>query len=465
MARSSVRRDYNSSAKAKRIAIIAGIAVFVLVWIGVVLWLGRMGSAGADRASSEVPAQSTTQEAPAQTTEGAPGAEQDSGTEDERGGSEQREAEESSPEPPPQQGSVPEGAFDPMEEDGGQPEDSGGGDAASESEPSAPEPSESEPSEPQPSAAEIDTTRARTASEQYIVAAYGYTGSDEQEYLSAIEQAASEEIYRSPGGKQLRDYAKAAPKCGMKSTAILEEFEVVGQGAEGLDVTVTFTVEDADGQTHTFRQQQRLSSANGAYEVSGVSVEELISNTTPTESCPGSQANESTDKGSSPDSNGAVADEQQVRSAAGRFIAAAYGYTGNSTEDYRAGVEQTAITEELLGSPGGERIKGYSETAGTDGIKAAAKMEHFEITSNSGEEVEGVAYFDVGRAYGRDGNLRGQTTPYKQELTLKPYEGSYRVSSASAEEEIEGKSATSGPATSGPATTAPADSGERKLTS
>lgn len=435
MARSGVRGNYDTSARTKRIAIIAGIAAFILLWIGIVLWLGRMGSAEeSQQASSEVPVE-TTQDS---TTEGSTGAEQGSGDQQPQQDSETQEPADSGAQPAPQEGSVPQGTFDPQEEDGGQPE-GGQQESAGGSEESAP-----------PSDAEIDTTRARTASERYIVAAYGYTGSDEQEYLSAIEQAASEEIYDSPGGEQLRDYAKAAPECGMKSTAILEEFEVIGQSSEGMDASVTFSVEDTDGQTHTFRQEQRLSSTGGAYEVSGVSVEELISNTTPTESCPGSQANNSADNGSSPDGGGSVADEQQVSSAAGRFIAAAYGYTGNSTEDYRAGVEKVAITEELLESPGGERIKGYSETAGEEGIKAAAKMERFEITGSSGEEVEGVAYFDVGRSYDRDGNLQGQTTLYKQELTLKPYEGSYRVSSASAEKEIEGESA---------------NSGERKLTS
>lgn len=459
MARSSVRRAYDSSARTRRIAIIAGIAVFVLVWIGVVIWLGRMGSvAESEQASSEVPAETTAQNEPEQIAgDGSAPAEQGSEAQDTgQGSAEQQDAQESG-QPIQQEGSVPQGTFDPLEEEGSsQPE----GSSASE---------ESEQVEP-PSEAEIDTTRARTASERYIVAAYGYTGSDEEEYLSAIEQAASEEIYDSPGGQQLKDYAKAAPQCGMKSTAILEGFEVVGQSGEGMDVSVTFSVEDgssdsSDGQTHTFRQNQRLSMTNGVYEVSGVSVEELISRTTPTESCPGAQANERAGteqaaNGSSSEEAGAVSDERQVRSAAGRFISAAYGYTGNSTQDYRAGVERTTITGELLKSPGGERIKDYSETAGKEGIKSAAKLQRFEVTSQSGEEVEGVAYFDVGRSYDRYGAIKGDTTPYRQELTLVPYEGSYRVSSASGEQQIEGESENSAPANS-----RPADSGERKLTS
>lgn len=437
MARSSVRGDYDTAARAKRIAIIAGIAAFVLLWVGVVLWLGRIGSAESSQpASSEVPVATTTQE---HSVEDEAAAEEGSETGGEGQGSEtQEQPAGSSVAPAQQEGSVPQGTFDPLQEEGnqpegGQPEDSGG------SEEPAP-----------PSEAEIETTRARTASERYIVAAYGYTGSDEEEYLLGIEQAASEEIYDSPGGKRLKEYAKAAPECGMKSTAILEEFEVLGKSGKGLDAAVTFSVEDADGQTHTFRQEQRLSSSNGVHEVSAVSVEQLISDTTPTESCPGSGASESAEQDQSPDSANAVTDEQQVRSAAGRFISAAYGYSGNSTQEYRAGVEKTAIIDELLDSPGGERIEGYSETAGEEGIVAAAKLQRFEITSRSDQAVEGVAYFDVGRSYDRYGNLEGQTTPYKQELTLKLYEGSYRVSAASPEQQVEGEAA---------------HGGERKLTS
>ncbi|MDN5696530.1 MAG: hypothetical protein L0G70_00995 [Rubrobacter sp.] len=428
MARSGVRRDYDNAQRTKRIALIAGVAVFVLVWIGAVVWLGRMDSAASpDQASSEVPVE-TTQQAPAEITEGSNGEEQESSDSDEQSqGSGTQETGQPNDQPSVQEGSVPQGTFDPMEESGRQQ------DSAQDSK-SGSEQSDS------PSAEEIDTTRARTASERYIVAAYGYTGSDEEEYLSAIEEAASEEIYNSPGGKQLQDYAKAAPECGMKSTAILEEFEMVGQGEEGLDAVVTFSVEDTDGQTHTFRQEQRLSSSDGLYTVSGVAVEELISDTTPTESCPGSGANQNPEDGSSSNGDQAVTDERQVSSAAGRFVAASYGYTGNSTKEYRAGVEKVAITEELLDSPGGERINDYSEAAGEDGIEAAAKMERFEITGQSGEEIQGVAYFDIGRSYDQGGGLKGETTPYSQELTLKPYEGSYRVSSASPEQEIEERS-------------------------
>lgn len=120
--------------------------------------------------------------------------------------------------------------------------------------------------------AEIDRTRARAASERFITAAYGYTGGSSEDYLGAVEQATAEEIHDSPGGSMLKGYSKAAPECGMKSTAILEEFEIIGRSVDGLDASVTFTVEDgssdsSDGQTHTYRQDQRLISSDGAYEV------------------------------------------------------------------------------------------------------------------------------------------------------------------------------------------------------
>ena len=315
--------------------------------------------------------------------------------------------------------------FDPLEEDnggsGGQPDGSSEGEQAG-----------------QTGLSETDTTRARAASERYIVAAYGYTVDSKTEYLEGIEQAASEEIYDSPGGKMLEGYAKAAPECGMRSTAILEEFEVLGKSPEGFDVSVTFTVEDADGETHTFRQDQRLSSTQGGYEVSGVSVEELTSDTTPTESCPGAKPKESgsgnPEAEVKPDETG-VADEDRAKAAADRYITSAYGYTGNSASEYREGIARTADTQSLYRSPGGKQIRDYERAAEKDGITAAAVMERVEITATEGSTIEGTAYFRVGKEYDRYGELKGESTPFKVDLTLSPVRSTYEVSSSSVERE------------------------------
>ncbi len=149
-----------------------------------------------------------------------------------------------------------------------------------------------------------ESARARAASERYVAAAYGYSGSSAGAYLEGIERAATEEVYGSPGGRKLKGYSRAAPECGMRSTAGLEGFELLDRGPRGLDVAVVFSVEDADGQTHLFRQYQRLVSSEDAYEVSGASVEELISDTTPSESCPGA--------GSKDAANGEGGAEQEV---------------------------------------------------------------------------------------------------------------------------------------------------------
>ncbi|WP_047865427.1 hypothetical protein [Rubrobacter aplysinae] len=294
---------------------------------------------------------------------------------------------------------------------------------------------------------DTDLARAKAASESYLTAAYGYTGTSAEDYLGGIEEAASEEVFGSPGGEKLEGYSEAAPECGMVSTVILDEFEVIGSGPDGLDALTTFSVEDADGQTHRFSQEHRLSFSEGVYQVAAVSVEELISDTTPRESCPGSANenpespdDESVQSGEDSEETGEELDagqKEQVRSAADRFITAAYGYTGDSENEYREAIERTTVSDRFFESPGGDRIDGYAKRVGEEGMEAAAKMERFELTGTSGEDIEGVAYFEVGSSYDRYANIEGEPIAYRQPLTLSPYEGSYRVSAAAAEEGID----------------------------
>lgn len=301
---------------------------------------------------------------------------------------------------------------------------------------------------------EIDKTRARAASEHYIVAAYGYSGGSEDAYLEGIERAASEQIYGSPGGAMLEGYSKAAPECGMRSTAILEEFEVVGQSPDGLDVAVTFSDEDADGETHTFRQDQRLTSTEGGYEVSGVSMEELISNTTPTQSCPGAQskADDNSKEGESggegesevkPDETG-VADEDRAKAAADLYITSAYGYTGESGKEYHDRIARTVNEEKFYSSTGGQRVQEYAKAAENEGMKSAAVMERFEISSTEGSSIEGTAYSRVAESYDRYGGIKGQSTPFAIDLKLSPSRSTYEVSSASAERQVSERQITEG---------------------
>jgi hypothetical protein len=297
---------------------------------------------------------------------------------------------------------------------------------------------------------DTDLARAKAASESYLTAAYGYTGTSAEDYLGGVEEAAAEEVFGSPGGEKLEGYSEAAPACGMVSIVVLDEFEVIGNGPDGLDALTTFSVEDADGQTHRFSQEHRLSFSEGVYQVAAVSVEELISDTTPRESCPGSanENPESPDDGSvqSGEDSAETGEEldarqkEQVRSAADRFITSAYGYTGESEEQYREAIDRTTVSGGFFESPGGERIDGYARRVGEEGMEAAAKMERFEITRVSGEDIEGVAYFEVGSSYDRYANVEGETAAYRQPLTVSPYESSYRVSAAGTEEQIEEKS-------------------------
>lgn len=420
-------RGYTTSQDRSRrrmatVIIVVGVVV-VVGWIAVVSALagGSGGSrqGGAEGASRE---QAASTNASPETT---------SGDNSEDGQGEQSSADQGGAEPPVDgaetgQTVAPKAdtqeVFDPLEEESPTHSASAGNDEAGSEGP-----------------AEIERTRARAASERYITAAYGYTGESAEDYLAAVEQAASEEIYDSAGGSMLKGYSQAAPECGMKSTAILEEFEVIGQSPEGLDASVTFSVEDADGQIHQFSQNQRLDSSNGAYEVSGVSVERLISDTDPRESCPGGNSEDASGGDQQaevkPDSTG-VADEDRAKAAADRYITAAYGYTGDSGKEYREHISRAADKETLYRSPGGERVQGYARSAEKDGITAAAVMESFEIDSTEGQKVEGTAYFRVGREYDRYAEIKGESTPFAVDLTLTPVRSTYEVSSASAEQEV-----------------------------
>lgn len=126
---------------------------------------------------------------------------------------------------------------------------------------------------------------------------------------------------------------------------------------------------------------------------------------------------------------------RRVKDTADRFITAAYGYTGNSREDYEQGIEQAALPHGLYRSPGGERIQEYAKAVGEDGITSAAVMDRFEITGTSTGRVEGVAYFEVGKTYNRYAELKGDTTAFEQKLTLAPMQGSYRVIGAETEQQ------------------------------
>jgi hypothetical protein len=133
-------------------------------------------------------------------------------------------------------------------------------------------------------------------------------------------------------------------------------------------------------------------------------------------------------------------DRERMRLAASKFVAAAYGYSGDSEEEYRQGIADTALLTDLYNSPGGERIdEEYAPAIKEDGSDTLAKLQSFEVTSIEDGLAVGEATFTVssGGEYNRYGELEGgESTEFTQELTLAPYSEIYKVVSASVEQEV-----------------------------
>ncbi|MDP9437924.1 MAG: hypothetical protein M3P49_04150, partial [Actinomycetota bacterium] len=110
---------------------------------------------------------------------------------------------------------------------------------------------------------ELDASRARAAAANFILYAYGYTGTDREQYEAYVNQAVvPDEFYASPGAVHVRDFAEAVGTGGTESTATLEEFEILdsgeGEAAGEAAGVATFTLTDDSG---TRRLGQELSVA------------------------------------------------------------------------------------------------------------------------------------------------------------------------------------------------------------
>ncbi len=109
------------------------------------------------------------------------------------------------------------------------------------------------------SLSELDASRARAAAANFILYAYGYTGTDREQYEAYVNQAVvPDDFYASPGAVHVRDFAEAVGAGGTESTATLEEFEILDSGEGEAMGVATFTLTDDSG---TRRLGQELSVA------------------------------------------------------------------------------------------------------------------------------------------------------------------------------------------------------------
>lgn len=130
-------------------------------------------------------------------------------------------------------------------------------------------------------------------------------------------------------------------------------------------------------------------------------------------------------------------DKGRVRLAAARFIAAAYGYSGErgTQRKYLSAVNDSVLSPEFYGSPGGDQVRRYAEGVAASGTESAAKLTGFEVRGVTDGVVEGRAHFETGDAYDDHGDLEGERRAYRQELTLERRGAVFRVKAAG---EVEG---------------------------
>jgi hypothetical protein len=137
-------------------------------------------------------------------------------------------------------------------------------------------------------------------------------------------------------------------------------------------------------------------------------------------------------------------DEGRARLAAAKFVAAAYGYTGEDRDEYYQAVGETVLWPHFGGegsgfysSPGGEEIRRFAAQVEASGTESAAKLDRFEVEGSTEREVAGYAYFRTADSYDRYGEIEGNVTFYRQRLELTRYGATFKVSSAQEVERIE----------------------------
>jgi hypothetical protein len=133
------------------------------------------------------------------------------------------------------------------------------------------------------------------------------------------------------------------------------------------------------------------------------------------------------------------ADENRIKGAAARFVAAAYGYSGKDRDEYLDALNALLVPQNFYASPGSEEIERLSEQVETTGTSGAAKMSAFKIERVEGKRVEGYAYFGTADSYDRYGELVGNEKSYRQRLTLIRSGAIFLVEAAGKVQEVRGR--------------------------
>lgn len=111
----------------------------------------------------------------------------------------------------------------------------------------------------------VEEGRKQNAALQFVIKAYGYTGSDASEYTSNVNQTVvSPEFYESPGAESVNAVIREVDAKGTESTASLDSFEMEEEG--GTTGTAYFSIKDKNGGGK-FSQELELKKWGAVYKV------------------------------------------------------------------------------------------------------------------------------------------------------------------------------------------------------
>lgn len=120
-------------------------------------------------------------------------------------------------------------------------------------------------------------------------------------------------------------------------------------------------------------------------------------------------------------------DEERLRFAAGNYISAAYGYTGNDKDAYNQGVGATVVWPDFFDSKGSSETERYAKQVEESGTTSGAVLTEFETLEITEDRATAHAYFETGSGYTKTGDLSGETQAYRQEMVLARTGATWKV--------------------------------------
>lgn len=96
---------------------------------------------------------------------------------------------------------------------------------------------------------ETEKGRITMAATNFVLAAYGYTGENQREYSTPLNRTIFPwTFYESPGGAYVKDYRRRINDGGVKSSAVVDRFELKETSLEEAKGVAHFVVEDNFGK-------------------------------------------------------------------------------------------------------------------------------------------------------------------------------------------------------------------------